>query len=586
MSQSHSTAPRALAYYRMSTDDQENSIPQQKDWARRTAARESLSLLAEFQDDGVSGSKTEQRTGLMAALREAEDAAERGEPYDVLLAWDMDRWSRADSWRTGAVMARLMDAGVGRVITNADGVVDLADETHRVLFNLKQDLGRNAYLRSLSANVLRGMTQSAAGGKFMGKAPLGDVKGADGRLVPDGGEGEGAIKRLFAWCLAGTSLLEMTRKMNQLGPKPARGKMWSRTAVRFILKNRVYTGALVWNAYHHGGHHRAGRSGVKKDAGAPAREAKRRRRNLKNLPREANAPEDIIVVENAHPALVSAEDFAAAGRSLSARFRKPSGRGKTGEHWVLSGLLYCQCGNVMHGIPRTVKRATRVYYYRKYRCSAKNYLGLSACPDTGECGHDWAVREAARLLKERLGSPEAAAEIRARMALAIASRKRDGEREAKALLEKARDLDGWIVQGNKNLALLPADRIMGVVEQIRSWEQERRAVGVRLAELDEARANQAAPSLEAAEEALSLIGKLEEVIAGGEPLAVRQALCPLVKKLTLTFWPSTPEERRKGVNGGPRFVPDVMKLELHEVLLNLFSPANCSITPTAPPPRR
>src|SRR5439155_1601367 len=163
--------------------------------------------------------------GLMKAVREAEDAAMRGEPYDVLLAWDLDRWSRADSWRTGTLMARLMDASVTQVITNAEGTLDLADETQRVMFNLKQDLGRNAY--------------------------------------------------------------------------------------------------------HHGGHHRAGMAGVKKDASAPAREARRRRGGLKHLPRETNAPEDVVVVKNAHPALVSAEDFAAAGRTLSARFSKPSGRGAT-----------------------------------------------------------------------------------------------------------------------------------------------------------------------------------------------------------------------------------------------------------------
>src|SRR5262245_49639278 len=112
MSDHHPTARRALGYFRMSTDDQEESIPQQKQWAARTCARESLRLCAEFEDAGISGAKTDQRSGLQRMLRAVEDAAERGEPFDVLVCWDLDRLSRADSFRTGTIMARLMDAGV------------------------------------------------------------------------------------------------------------------------------------------------------------------------------------------------------------------------------------------------------------------------------------------------------------------------------------------------------------------------------------------------------------------------------------------------------------------------------------------
>lgn len=568
---SHPTRRRGLAYYRMSDDDQTDSIPQQKLWAARTSARESIDLAAEFEDGGISGSKTDQRPGLMAALRAAEDAAERGRPFDVLLVWDLNRLSRADSFRTGGIMARLMDAGVSVVLTNAEGTVDLADETQRVMFNLKQDFGRNAYVRSLSADVLRGMDKAAREGRFMTKPPIGYVAGEDGRLKPEGGRGEAAVRRLFRDCLAGMTLSELTRRLNDEGPPPARGSLWSRTAVRAILRNRTYVGAVVWNVSHLGTHHRVGKAGVRKDTGSAARESRRRRKNMKGLAREANAPEDVVVVENAHPAIISPEEFAEVGRLLASRRGRQAGRGSTGELWVLSGLLHCQCGRVMHGVRHSRKKNGHAYLYRHYRCSAKNYQGAAGCPDSGRAQHDWAVREAARLLKEKLGGPDAAAEIRDRMRLA-ASRHAVADREtADACRARSGELAGWIAQGNRNLALLPADRIPGVVEQLRAWEAEREAVSARLAALDAG--PPADESLDSIEKALALIGRLEEVVGLGDPLAVRNALAPLVRKLTLTFRPATPEDRRGGVNGNLQFVPERMRLELHPHLLNLFATA-------------
>src|SRR5262245_60709673 len=110
----HPTTRRAVAYYCMSTDDQEDSIAQRRGWASRACAREGLALAVEFEDAGVSGAKTDQRQGLQRMLRAHEDAANEGRGFDVLVCWDLDRLSRADSFRTYAVMARLMDAGVTR----------------------------------------------------------------------------------------------------------------------------------------------------------------------------------------------------------------------------------------------------------------------------------------------------------------------------------------------------------------------------------------------------------------------------------------------------------------------------------------
>src|SRR5437868_6276387 len=117
MSASNSTLDRGLGYYRKSTDDQEASIPEQKKWTHLACGRERINLCREFTDEGISGGKIDQRSELAALLAEAESAAARGEPYDCLVFWNFDRFSRADSIRTAALLARLMDAGVSRIFS-------------------------------------------------------------------------------------------------------------------------------------------------------------------------------------------------------------------------------------------------------------------------------------------------------------------------------------------------------------------------------------------------------------------------------------------------------------------------------------
>src|SRR5262249_46237474 len=175
MSEKHSSGPaRAVAYYRMSTDAQEGSIPAQKDWARKAAPKEGVRVIAEFEDPGIAGGEIEHRPGLQAMLEFCEQRFHSGEAVEAVLVWDPDRLSRADSIATSALLARLRDAGVDRLLTNSDGGVDWADPTHRGLFLLKQDLAGEAYCKGLAGNVLRGQAARAAQGFWMGgPAPYG-----------------------------------------------------------------------------------------------------------------------------------------------------------------------------------------------------------------------------------------------------------------------------------------------------------------------------------------------------------------------------------------------------------------------------
>ena len=84
-------AVRAAKYCRMSSDKQDVSIDQQDAELDRLAGKEGYRVVRAYTDEAISGDATERRSGFL----EMRDAAERGE-FDVVLAWDQDRFGRFD----------------------------------------------------------------------------------------------------------------------------------------------------------------------------------------------------------------------------------------------------------------------------------------------------------------------------------------------------------------------------------------------------------------------------------------------------------------------------------------------------------
>ena len=54
------------------------------------------------------------------------------------------------------------------------------------------------------------------------------------------------VKRIFDLAEAGKGMLNTTRTLNGEGIASPAGKLWSKNGVHYILKNEVYTGAMVW----------------------------------------------------------------------------------------------------------------------------------------------------------------------------------------------------------------------------------------------------------------------------------------------------------------------------------------------------
>jgi DNA invertase Pin-like site-specific DNA recombinase len=282
----------------MSTDQQENSIPAQRSWAREAAPREGLTLLAEFADHGISGGEgPRHRPQLQSLLDFCERQFQAGVPVDVVAVWDMDRLSRQDSLKSAGFLDGLRDAGVSRFLTNTEGWLDFDDATQRVMYLIKQDFARSGFLSSLAKNTLRGKKEKVAtGGWLGGPIPLGYLL-ADGFLVPDPVLGPLVSWMFSAYACGSLSLTGLLGALIDRGVRPPRSKtgIWHKSSIRAVLKNRVYLGVLVWNQRHRGKFARVAGGQVIDDPTARRREQHRRRHGLKRLPQSDNPGADVLV---------------------------------------------------------------------------------------------------------------------------------------------------------------------------------------------------------------------------------------------------------------------------------------------------
>jgi site-specific DNA recombinase len=527
---------RAVAYYRMSTAKQEASIPEQKDWARRASRTHGVEVLAEFQDDGICGDDIRRRTGLAQLL--AWCAAHEAE---AIVCWDGDRLSRADSIKTAAVLDTLMQAGVTRMLTH-EGWIDLEDDVDRLLFHIKQDMSRAAYSKSLSRNVTRSAIERAQRGLWVaGRPPYGYRIGDDGHLA----FGDPAFVETVRWIFrqfasTADSCGDTCRKLIEMGapPPPPRqrkgtegqpvvwGGHWQRGIINDILTCRAYLGEIVWNVSTNGKYSRVAGGEVQPVKGRKSRRVVR------------NDPGDRIVTVDAHPAIIDRETFDACQKKLAATCRGGSHCRHTplpgGGDWILSGMLYCgMCGGRMVGVAERRRYKDKLHVYRYYVCKANQRLSAGTCRKNG-VKQEAVLSEVARLIQDSFTDPERLALLRAEVERQAGQQEEDRTADRQRLQTALDTLDRQIAQGNRNLAILPPDRLPGVVAQVRAWEGERNDLARQLARL-EAAAEVQADYARHVTAALEQVRHLQEIIRTAPSNAVRDALAGLVDRITLYF---------------------------------------------------
>ena len=224
-----------------------------------------------------------------------EDARRRtapGAPFKEILVWKFSRFTRKREHAV-AFKAMLRRRGV-RVVS----ITEHADDTPTgKLMEAIIESVDEFYSENLAQEVTRGMREAASRGFWVSSHP---PLGYRRLYVQDGAKkrprleldspADAVVRRIFDMVLKGSTIMGVTKALNEDGVATSTGSQWRITTVHKILENEAYTGTLVW-----------GKNA--KDGTPPVR------------------------VENAFPAIVTSQEFQRVKRLLKSRSPKIVHRG-------------------------------------------------------------------------------------------------------------------------------------------------------------------------------------------------------------------------------------------------------------------
>ena len=336
MNQNADYTPAAL-YARVSSDrqDVDLSVAAQLRALRDHARKNGYIVAREYVDEAESG-----RIADRPEFRKMIDAASKtNAPFQEILVWKFSRFTRKREHAV-AFKSMLRRKGV-RVVS----ITEQADDTPtgKLLEGIIESVDE-FYSENLAQEVTRGMREAASRGFWVAsRTPYGYNRvmvqdGAKKRptLEPDP-DAARVVKRIFDLAEAGTGMLKIAQALNDEGIASPAGKLWSKNGIHFILRNEVYTGALVW-----------GTKGKGKD--------------------------EPVRVEKAFPSIVSKTRFRRVNRLMRSRAPKRAHPRRVGSTYLLSGLVKCKaCNRALSG--QDAKSGQFAYYV----CQSIMKRGKDAC---------------------------------------------------------------------------------------------------------------------------------------------------------------------------------------------------------------
>ena len=331
----------AVIYAAKSTQDRNQSIPEQLDDCRQMARENGWEMIGEFVDESFTAYTGNRGPGLAAAI-EAAKAAATPECWTMLVAQHTSRFARGDGAKPGAPKALVelyhewARANVrGRLVENDRAMASSAAAAQQ---------GEADHLESerKSTSVKKGMRRRARDrGKLSGGIrPYGyrwTGPKAEKRLEVVPAEAE-IVRRIFNDTIAGGSQMALARTLARERVPTMQGGAWLQATVGQMLRNPLYKGLVRNNGQEYPGDH-----------------------------------EPIVSVE--------LWERAARMRSRAARTTgHGGGRWPEGPHLFTKGLLRCgRCGHAM--IPRTSPNR-RGGLYEVYICDGRRRYGPESCPQT------------------------------------------------------------------------------------------------------------------------------------------------------------------------------------------------------------
>lgn len=240
---------RAALYKRVSSLAQARdgySLEFQDEILRSHCEREHLEIAGVYEDGGRSGANI-QREGLQRLIADA-----RRRRFDLVLIFRVDRFSR-EPLDLLFLVNELKALGIQlRSVTEA---VDASDPAGELMLTILGAIGKFVRQNILD-NAMKGKRVRASKGRYTGGAvPYGYIVQNNGVYAPDQRTAAGAwspatvvaemFRRYAAAAQAGQGIQAVVDWLREAQVPPPKGR-WTKTSVRQILRNPVYTGDFVY----------------------------------------------------------------------------------------------------------------------------------------------------------------------------------------------------------------------------------------------------------------------------------------------------------------------------------------------------
>lgn len=343
-------------YIRLSRDDvthESDSIVSQRCLLNQYVKENNYNLVDEYVDDGFSGTNFD-RPAFIKMMNDIKIGK-----INMIITKDMSRLGR-DYIGTGELIEKYFPNNNIRYIAINDGIDTFIDNTNNDIAPFKAIMN-DMYAKDISKKIKSSLRSRMKDGLYVsGRCPFGYKKDSSNKnhLVIDK-EQASIVKMIFDLALKHNTYHYIAQYLtNKKIKTPAsyykyvwntkctntkcvsqEYGVWVDTTIKAILTNRIYVGDAV--------------------------QGKTKKINYKLKKTVKNNPNDYIVVENTHEAIIDREIFDYVQTLLPKNVKRPEKK----RFYLLDGLLYC--GDCKHRITiryqnKTGRSYTTCNYYRTY----------------------------------------------------------------------------------------------------------------------------------------------------------------------------------------------------------------------------
>lgn len=288
-------------------------------------AKKQKLAISDIYREVVSGETIEARPEMQKLLKAVEAGLYKG-----VLVMEVERLARGNTKDQGIVAEAFQFSNT--LIITPSKTYDPTNEFDEEYFEFGLFMSRREY-KTINRRIQRGRIASVQEGKYIaGAAPLGydkvKIKGAKGYTLEPNKDAE-TIKLIYNLYTDKQNPIGMqliAKRLDALGIKPQKSTNWSRATIKDILTNPTYIGKVRWQW----------------------RKVNKTIEDGKIVEhRPKRKPDEYMLIDGLHPAIISEEIFNMAQTILKGKYIPPVASNKDMKN-PLTGLLVCEkCGAKM-----------------------------------------------------------------------------------------------------------------------------------------------------------------------------------------------------------------------------------------------